>query len=284
MEKIHASLILFSIVAALALGLLLTGALAQQDSAVIAAIAEQERAKAAKMQAEAETAAARAIEARLDAQAMAAALPAIADGKRWSAWGLGAAMAVLLVGLALDAVLWLGLRAFVVYPNDQGHWPIVLGPHGGTLPGLNDVPLQIATQAQASAAMIGVAGASKQPVADVAERVSRAAQALPAPTFAAASASDGDADGVRLVYVNDPQRGKAGRKLSDIEELIRRGWEVGLKREMWMGKRFTKTGNRISRPYYDELMAMLERAGLVENANGWRPLVTVEDALRAFGL
>ncbi len=285
MEKIHTGLIAFAILAALAVGLMAAGIVTQRDPAVVAAIAAQERAKAEKLEAEAATAQAQAAQANIETAARLAALPAIVEGKRWMALSAGIAVAVVLIGLAFAAVLYVCVRAVTLYPNHEGHWPIVLGRLGWQLPGLANgpAPLQIATQAQAAATMIGVTRASQSnaPVQDIAKRTSQAAQALPVPTFDAATG-----DGLKLVYVKNGKQSKAQREMQDVEEFVRRGWVIGLQRSHWLGQKFSGSGNKIGRAYYDDLMSKLARAGLVEDigGHGWQTIVTLDEALDAFGL
>jgi len=284
MEKIHTGLIVFAILAASAVGLMAAGIVTQRDPAVAAAIAAQERAKAVKLQAEAEVAQAQAAQANIETAARLAALPAIVESKRWMALSAGIAVAVVLIGLAFAAVLYVCVHAVTLYPN-EGQWPIVPGRFGWQLPGLANgpAPLQIATQAQAAATMIGVTRASQSnaPVQDIARRTSQAAQALPVPTFDAATG-----DGLHIVYRNGKQT-KAQRELQDIEEFIRRGWVIGLQRSNWLGKTFSGSGNKIGRAYYDDLLKnKLAKAGLVEDigGHGWQTIVTLDEALDAFGL
>lgn len=284
MAKINGGLIIFSIVSALVLGLLIAGIVTQRDDDVLAAIAAQERAKAAKLEAQAETAKALADQERIETEAQAAALPAIVEGKRWMAISAGIASAIVFIGLALATVAYVFVRAVTLYPNEQGHWPIVAGRLGWELPGLSNgpAPLQIATQAQASATMIGIARAgSESGVQEVARRMGEAAKALPAPTFDAANG-----DGLQLVYVKNGQQSKAARELQDVEEFIRRGWMIGLQRSHWLGQKFAGSGNKIGRAYYDDLMQKLARAGLVEDigGHGFQTIVTLDEALDAFGL
>jgi len=304
MERIHGALIGGLVLAALVIGLVLSGAL-RQSPAITAAVARQEAAKAAKLEAEADQAGAQAEIAQNEAEAARLALPAIAASKRWYALAGGIAFGVLAVGLAMAAVTWANVRARTVYPNADGHYPIFvdrfldgslrvldtsrgLGPvtrvalDGAAampLPASEAAALRLATQAQAAAVMIGVSATSHSG-ADVAERVKRAAGALPAPTFASAGE-----DGLQMVYVKGGAQSKAERERQDSEEFIRRGWAGGLARSRWMGEKFQGTGNRIGRTYYDELCRMLARAGVIaDEGDGWRPLVSVDEALDAFGL
>jgi len=283
MAKINAGLVVFSIVSALVLGLLIAGIVTQRDDDVLAAIAAQERAKAAKLQAQAETAKALADQERIETEAQAAALPAIVESKRWMAISAGIASAIVFIGLACAAVAYAFVRAVTLYPNAQGHWPIVPGRLGWELPGLANgpAPLQIATQAQAASTMIGIARAgSESGVQEVARRMGDAAKALPAPTFDTANG-----DGLHIVYRNGKQT-KAQRERQDIEEFIRRGWVVGLHRENWLYKTFSGSGNKIGRAYYDDLMKILKEANLIEDVggHGFQTIVTLDEALDAFGL
>ena len=120
MNKITGSLIVFAIVAALLLGLNLARLVEKQSPAVIAAIAEQERAKADKLQAEADITRQSAEQARIETEAKRQALPEIAASLRWYALGGGIAFAVLAVGLAWAAVTFAQTRAQCVYPARPG--------------------------------------------------------------------------------------------------------------------------------------------------------------------
>src|SRR3990172_4923797 len=107
MNKITGSLIVFAIVAALLLGLNLSGVVERQSADVLAAIAEQERAKAKqeearadKLQAEADITRQSAEQARIETEAKRQALPEIAASRRWYALSGGVAFALLAVGLA----------------------------------------------------------------------------------------------------------------------------------------------------------------------------------------
>jgi len=301
MQKINGGLIVFAIVAAAVGGLMFSGLAARRDPAVIAAIAEQERAKAAKLNAQADVARAAADRAQVDAQAQAAALPAIVASIRMTALGVGIAVVIATVGIALAVVILATTRAITIYPNANGQWPIIADRRRGgalllvdtsralgpvmligadgvkmPLPASEESALQLATQAQASTTMIGIAARSDGPMSNVTERVQQGAKALPAPTF----------DNVRLVYVKNGGQTKAQREMQDLEEIIRIGWVTGLQRSRWLNKSFSGTGNRIGRSYYDTIMQKLQRAGLIEDrgGDGWAPLIPVDEALDAFGL
>lgn len=300
MNRLLAALVVFAVLAALVIGLLLSDALAEP-----AAIVE---ARARQAQANASAAEARAAQAWVQAEADRRVLPEIEQGKRWAALGSGVAYAIATIGAALAIAAWLNVRARVIYPNADGHYPIivdrrlngetrvidtsrglgpviVLKPNGTALmptPASEASALQIATQAQAAATMIGVA--SRAAAGDVSDRMQRAAGSLPAPSFARTSD-----DPLRLVYVSDPKqanRQKHEMELRELREIIEQGWAFGLSRERWLGATFACTGRRCSRAYWERLMERLSRANLISpNAQGgWAPTVTADEALRAFGL
>jgi hypothetical protein len=280
------------------------------------AFAAQELAKARKLAAEAEEVEARARAAWLDTRVLADAHQARVQAEQMQALGWGAAVMLVSVGSALTIVIslmvWGTLTAWrhglTVYPNADGHYPIFLQrlPGGGLrvldtsrgltplietdgqgnvfmpLPASEVTSLQLATQAQQAAVMIGV---SKQSGDDyeLPERIGRAAQSMMNLSQPATG------DGVRLVYVNDPrraQREKREMELSELREFIRRGWVIGLGRATWLGNTFSSTGRRCSKAYWMTLTDRLVQARVVEPApgGGYRPIVTAAEALQAFGL
>ncbi|HEY4691111.1 MAG TPA: hypothetical protein VIK33_17505 [Anaerolineae bacterium] len=306
--------ILFIAVAVLAVGALAGDAYVRSRPAVIEAvaaremaIAEQEQARAEQERARAAAERSQAAEAQTRADALRAALPSLTLSFRFVAIGIGTGLAVLLIGGSLAAVCWFNVRARVIYPNSAGQWPIVIErKFGGALwlvdtarglgpvtqvdcdqatmplPASEATALQIATQAQAATAMIGIARQSDTPAERIAERVKAAAENLPAPTFA--NAADG---GMQMVYVKQPGNSKAAREKQDLEQFIRLGWGArGLSRRAWVPSVFTKTGNRCTRGYYESIMETLEKAGLAakDESGAWSAVVDMDEALDAFGL
>ena len=283
------------------LGLLLGGAVmgtaARWQAPVVAALAEQEQARAETLRAEA-------ARAWAETRATLAAAPGVIAGKEILAVGLNLAFVILAVGTAVAFVIWATVHAGVVYPNAQGQYPIVmerrangevwvhdtaralqastyLMPGGVYAPavGSEEAALQLATQAQASSVMIGIAG--KAQAEQVVERVNRAGASLPAPSFGQ------NGGGPRFVYVKDraAQQQTAQIFMADLRELIEQGWGArSLHRAMWIGYRF-HSGNKCSRPYYDRLMEKLSKAACARaEGEGWTPAVPLADALQAFGL
>jgi len=308
MNKITGSLIVFAIVAALLLGLNLSGVVERQSADVLAAIAKQEQAKADKLQAEADITRQSAEQARLETEAKRQALPEFAASLRWYALSGGIAFAVLAVGLAWAAVTFAQTRAQCVYPDRAGQWPILvsrkwdgslliadtsrsLSPvlridRQGNVTALIETSelsgLQLATQAQASGAMVAIARGGQQPADAIVESVSRAAERIPAPTFA----NSGDARSVRFVYVKQAGAAntEAGRDLSDLREFISGAKVRGLARRTWLGLRFA-SGHECTRTRYDDLIRKLERASVIcREGQSWRLAVSEAEALDAFGI
>ena len=310
MNKITGSLIVFAIVAALLLGLNLSGVVERQSAEVLAAIAKQEQAKADKLQAEADITRQSAEQARIETEAKRQALPEIAASLRWYALSGGIAFAVLAVGLAWSAVVFAMMRAQTIYPDRAGQWPILvsrkwdgslliadtsrsLSPvlridRAGNVTALIESgelsALQLATQAQASGAMVAIARGGQQPADAIVESVSRAAERIPAPTFA--NAKDGPGENLRLVYVKQPGEAntEAGRDLADLREFITGAKTRGLARRAWMGVRFA-SGHECTRTRYDDLIRKCERAGVIcREGQSWRLAVSEAEALDAFGI
>jgi len=308
MQRTGAGLIVFGIVTAAALGLMASGALWKSQPGIAAAIARQEGAKAALLEAQAEAQRAAAAEAWIRADAHRLATGEIAAGIRWRELGAGIAVAVLLVGAALAAVTWASVRARVVYPDRRGMWPIlidrrrgslvvhdtgralgpvtIIGPGGDVaqpLPGSESAALQLATQAQAAGVMVGIAGSGD--ARNVAARVGQAAKSLPAPTFAN-NMPAGSA--LRFAYVKTPGMASsaAARELQDLHEFIRLGQNGrGLARRDWIGQHFAGSGNRCTRTYYDAITARLARAGcLGKDGSAWAWQVDERESLDAFSL
>jgi hypothetical protein len=307
MTKLIGGLVVFAIVAALLLGVNLARLAAQQSPDVRAALAEQEQAKAAQLRAEADYTRQLAEQARLETEAKRQALPAVAAAKRWYALGGAIAFAVLVVGLAWAVVTYARTRAQCVYPDMRGQWPILIERRwdgvlliADTSRNLSPVmqidregnvtaliepaevsALQLATQAQASGAMVAIARGSEQSAGDVIESVSRAAKALPAPTFANAGG-----DGLRFVYVKQAGEAntEAARDLADVREFITGAKVRGLARRAWLGVRFA-SGHECTRTRYDELIRTCERAGvLCRDGQSWKLAVSEAEALDAFGV
>jgi len=313
MNKITGSLIVFAIVAALLLGLNLSGVVERQSADVLAAIAEQERAKAKqeearadKLQAEADITRQSAEQARIETEAKRQALPEIAASRRWYALSGGVAFALLAVGLAWAVVTFAMLRAQTLYPDRAGQWPILvsrkwdgsliiadtsrsLSPvlrvdRAGNVTALIESSelsgLQLATQAQASGAMVAIARGGQQPADAIVESVSRAAERIPAPTFARSG------EGLRFMYVKQPVEAniEAGRDLAELRELIAGAKVRGLSRRAWLGMRFA-SGHECTRTRYDDLIRKCERAGvLCREGQSWRLAVSEAEALDVFGV
>lgn len=272
--------------------------LAQAQAETERARAEQERARAAQLRAEAAITAAHARTAAAEAEAAEKAVPQMSVGRMLAYIGGGSAVAVLLIGGALAAVAWANTKARVVYPDANGFYPILIERQAGgavvvdvsralgpvirvvgdgkvqmPLPASEQSALQIATQAQAAATMLGVSRAGK-PVVDVAERIGKAAANLPAPTFST--------DEPRFVYVNNDGSSKSARFMADLREFIVAAWQTGLTRSLWLGRRF-ESGNRCSRTYYDMLCKHLAKANCIHKEGGeWTVSVELEQALDAF--
>jgi len=310
MSKIHAFLIAFSLLAAGLLGFGVASQINPQAPAIVAARAAQEQAKADLLQAKADTEKIAAERARAFYQAIVDALPEITAGIRWAALGTGIAIGFLSCGLAYAVVTWALNRARAVYPNSSGQWPMltrrvqekgkpgkwiitdpsrllgpvaVVGDDGVVdypLPASEASALQLATQSQASGVMVGVS--RRAAGTDVAERVRQAAKMIPAPTFE--NAGNG---APHFVYVTDARRARAQRTLQDLEEFIQFGWTTrGLARSAWVGQGLKfRSGNDVTRKYYDSLCERLEKARVAENTgDGWQPVVELSEALQAFGL
>jgi hypothetical protein len=287
-------------------------AIRQPSPQVDAAIAEQEHAKAETLNAQADQARAAAADAWNTTEARRLAQPEIAAAARW--WALGPAIAatILLVGAALAIVARLQLAARVVYPNADGLYPILIERKWGGAIVIADTSRQfssiatidaagricgpepseqtaarLATQAQAAGAMVGMA--RKDTAQAITERVKATAGALPVPQFARITPGSGEVvedDGANFVYVKAPGTTKAQRDLQDVGEFIRDSWGPrGLARAAWLGQKFTGTGNKVSRGYYDELTRRLATAGvIVKDGERWKTAVELDEALDAFGL
>lgn len=311
MNRLTAGLAAVALVAVFIIGLMAARTMAETSSEVQAAIAEQERAKAEALRAQADAERAAAAEAWTQAEAARQALPEQAAAQRW--WALGPAIAgtIIFVGGALALVTWLQIRARIVYPNADGLYPIVIDRKLGggmviadtsrqlssvvaidaegnsTAPLLPDMQTaaRLATQAQAAGAMIGLAKGSD---AAAPPDPSIGSGSLPVPQFAQLAPGGAEVieTGPNFVYVKAAGNTKAQRDLQDIGEFIRTGWGPrGLARAAWLGKRLAGTGNKVSRGYYDELTGRLAKAAVIVNdGDGWRPAVTLDEALDAFGL
>lgn len=312
MNRILAGLIVFAVIAGIVIGWGsgLFGTYSAPD--VRAAIAEQEQAKARRLQADAFTAEATAASAWADAEARRRAVDALEQSIRLGAIGSGLAVAIVAVGFALAGVTWANVRARVVYPKDGVYpifierrlngslviadasrqlSPVVAVDYGGTARQALEPDVQtaarLATNAQAAAVM--ASAFTRRPADEVAERV-RAAD-VPVPVFARDVAGSDDG-GTKFVYVKSRTpdgNSKSARELSDIGEFIRTGWGPrGLSRRAWLGMTFAGSGNKVTRGYYDIITGRLERAGVIsQDANaggGWRPAVELPEALDAFGL
>lgn len=315
MSRVFFAVIILAVLSAGLVGVLLAD-VRWPSSDIQHAYAAQELARARRLAAEAAEAEAKARTAWLDTYVLAEAHHARVQAEQMQALGWGAAVMIVSVGSAfamvIALVVWGTLtawrRGLTVYPNADGHYPIFVQRLGGgglrvldtsrglaplletdgqgavtmPLPASEMTSLQLATQAQQAAVMIGV---SKQSGNDyeMPERIGRAAQSMMNLSQPAAG------DGLRLVYVNDPlraQREKREMELSELREFIQRGWVIGLGRATWLGSTFACTGRRCSKSYWMTLTDRLVQARVVEPApgGGYRPIVTAGEALRAFGL
>lgn len=298
--KIAGGVLAVMIVAVLLVGALGNGALVRSIPVVSQAIARQEQARARALEAAAAEAEARAAEAQTRAAAAREAQSSIVYFWRWSFVGVGGAVFIVLIGGALVLVGWMRHRSKLIYPNRAGHWPLIvhtlrggeilltdpmraLGPvtviRAGDETASESTRLQIATQAQASAVMLGIA--SRANGDDVAKRVSKASEALPAPTFA----SGGAPGGLRMVYVKQGNgTSEAQRDLQDLREFIQGAGVRGLARRAWMGQHFS-SGHECTRARYDELIQHCEKAGVIKHeGQTWMLSVSESEALDAFGI
>ena len=254
-----------------------------------AAIARQENARAAKLEAEA-------AEAQTRAEAAQKAQSAIVYFWQWTYTGLGAGLLILFIGAAVVGVRWLNLRAQLVY-SANGQAPLVMRSINGefvildparSLSGVTAftelaapseaAQLQLASQAQAAAVMISIARNGE----DIAKRISKAADVLPVPSFGGAS-GDG---GPRFVYVKNGANGisEAQRDLQDVREFLTGAAIRGLSRRAWMGHNFS-SGHNGTRARYDALIQSCQRANIITNdGNGWKLAVPEAEALDAFGV
>lgn len=273
--------------------------------AILAAYAAQEQAKARQI-------AAAAAAAEYEARVLADAHPERVRAEQIRALGYGVAVAVVSVGGALAlsvlAITWAWRTGVTVYPNADGHYPILVQRLAGggvrvldtsrslaplvetdgrgevrmPLPASEMTALQLATQAQQAAVMIGVSKNSRNDY-EMPERIGQAARSMLTMAQPAAPGA------VRMVYVNDPRRAgreRAEMELGELREFIRQGWVIGLSRDKWLGSTFATTGRRCSKSYWMSLIDKLSRAQAIEPkpGGGYQPIVTVEAALETFGL
>ena len=208
-QKFSAAVLLLALALVFVLGLTANSAL-QSSPEARAAIARQEQARAAELEANAER-------AQVLADAAREAQSAIVYFWMWAFTGAGAGALILFIGGAVVGVRWLNLRASIVYPAN-GQAPLVMRHIDGRFvimdaarslsgittaaqigPPTEAAQLQLATQAQAAAVMTAVA--SKASGEDVAKRISRAAEVLPVPSFANGQ------DNLRMVYVKSGAHG-----------------------------------------------------------------------------
>jgi hypothetical protein len=310
-NRLFFAVIILAVLAAGLVGVLLSD-IRWPSADIQSAYAAQELAKARKLEAEAAEAEAKARAASLDTQVLADAHAQRVQAEQMQALGWGAAVMVFSVGGALAVVVWGLLTAWkhgvTVFPNRDGLYPIFIQrlPGGGVrvldtsrgltplmqidasgevsmpLPASEMTALQLATQAQQAAVMIGVSKRSGDDY-DMPERISKAAQNV------MTLAQPATGDGVRLVYVNDARRAQRDRReteLSELREFIQRGWLLGLSREKWLGTTFSCTGRRCSKSYWMTLVDRLSQAQVIEPkpGGGYQPIVTVDVALEVFGL
>lgn len=272
------------------LGALVSQAWVKLAPEVQAAIARQERARAAQLEAQA-------AEAQTRAEAAQKAQSAIVYFWQWTYTGLGAGLLILFIGAAVVGVHWLNLRAQLVY-SQHGQAPLVMRSINGQFvimdaarsltgittaaelpPPTEQAQIQIATQAQATAALVAIAG--KTAGDDVSKRMTDAAKVLPMPTFAAEQSGDN----VRMVYVKlGNGSSEAQRDLQDLREFITGASVRGLARRAWMGHHFA-SGHDCTRARYDALIMQCQKANVIANAgNGWALTVAEAEALDAFGV
>lgn len=308
MQKLIAYLVGLGLVMALLLGVLLAAVAVGTSPEVINARAQTELARAKQEQAKAMAEQAKAQQELYRAEGLRLAIPSIEAGYRVAYFGGGLALMVFTVGGAWAVVVWLNMRAMVVYPNGAGHYPLLVSRSwdGSTrivdtsrgfgavtvisadnvvsLPvgGSEQAQLQISTQAQAAAALVGIASRSNTAPAEVVKRTAAAASGLPAPQFNATASGDN----LRLVYVKKPGAAntEAARDLQDLKEFIEGLPMRGAARRGWMGYTF-RSGHECTRARYDDLMTKLKAAGvLVEDGTSYRLGVEVSEALDAFGV
>lgn len=277
------------------------------NAEIIAAQAQQERAKAAQMEQAA-------LQAALDTQARTAALDATVTSIRMAALGGALAFTLVAVGAAGAAALWLITRArvaaSVLYPNRDGHYPLIMQNLGGgavrvldtsralgplitafadgdasmPLSGSEETHAGLATSALQAAVMLGVSRNAKTDF-EVPARAAKALNDMPKPIFA----SGGTSESTRLVYVNDKRRNvlsEREKEMRELREFIETGARLGYGREAWMQYRFASTGRTCSKSYWRNRLvgACLSANVLSEKPSGGYELAcTVEEALAAFG-
>lgn len=287
-QKFAAAVLVLVLALVFVLGLTANSAL-QSSPETRAAIARQERAKAAKLESEAAA-------ARTLANAAAEAQSSIVYAFRWGAVGVGGGLLILFVGGAWWAVHWLRVRAMLLTPRNgqlplvatriEGQWVIL--DTARSLSGVTAytplaapteaAQIQIATQAQATAALVAIA--SKANGEDVVKRIGKAADVLPVPSFGGAG------DGPRFVYVKNGAHGttEAQRDLQDLREFLQGAAIRGLARRAWMGHNFS-SGHAGTRARYEALIDRCLKAGVIRPEGQSHVLAVSEsEALDAFGI
>ncbi len=287
--KFAAAVLVLALVLVFVVGVMSADVTAKSSAAYSAAIARQEAARAAELEA-------RALEAQTRAAAALEAQAAIVNFWRWTFTGAGAGLLILFIGAAVIALRWLNLRSQLVY-SANGQTPLVMRHIDGRFvimdaarsltgvttaaelpPPTEAAQIQIATQAQATAALVAIA--SKASGDDVVKRVSKASETLPVPSFGGAG------EGPRFVYVKNGASGttEAQRDLSDLREFIQGAAIRGLSRRAWMGYSFA-SGHNGTRARYEALIEQCAKAGVIRPEGTSHVLAVSEaEALGAFGI
>lgn len=312
--KLLAGLVLALVVAAGLLGLVLGVRSALEAPPVVAALAEQELARAEALRAQAAEAWAQARQAESDAAVWRSTESARSSALVVFLGAVALSGAALVAGLAVAGVRAANVRAVALWPNARGAWPVLLerqggglavldvgrmvsplvimGPGGVQSPSLASEPaqVQITSQAQAAGVMTSIAAQSQggAGLRDAARErlsagVARAGEVLQAPAFA--SDEPGGRQAVRFVYVKTPKgNAQAERELADLREFIEGAGLRGLARRSWLGYKF-RSGHELTRARYDALIGRLKGAGVVvADGQSWRLAVSQAEALDAFNL
>jgi hypothetical protein len=324
MNKLIGGLVIFAILAALALGLLATGAAVRNSPAVLAAIAEQEQARAAKLAAEADTARAQAAGAWAWVDAAQALAGAVVSWAPMFVFVVLAAFALLVLRLAWAATSWAQSRASLrVIRADSG--PVLAWANSGRLMVLDtarnvggvamldevsgalrlplasddETHLQLSGQALAAGTIARVAGQDAAAGADVVERVGGSLQAvlgslsLPGHqvhTAPAPMATDAPAPpALRYMRVITPEtknREAARLDAGDLAHFVTEGaGGAGFGRAAWLGRELP-SGRKCRRSTWTWMSGALESANLLtDGPNNTRVLaVELAEALERLDL
>ncbi len=311
--KLLAGLVLALVVAAGLLGLVLGVRSALEAPPVVAALAEQELARAETLRAQAAEAWAQARQAESDAAVWRSTESARSSALVVFVGAVALAAAGLVAGLAVAGVRAANVRAVALWPNARGAWPVLLerqggglavldvgrmvsplvimGPGGVQSPSLASEPAQVQITSQAQAAGVMTSLAAQSPGAGLRDAarerlsagVARAGEVLQAPAFA--SDEPGGRQAVRFVYVKTPKgNAQAERELADLREFIEGAGLRGMARRAWLGYKF-RSGHELTRARYDALIGRLKGAGVVvADGQSWRLAVSQAEALDAFNL